>query len=112
ATAPVAVPSAEENAGTASPEPDLSAPLTLERLQESWRPGEPIPVWWPPAREANPKRLSRQQLARLHTQGAAVGLTDETLARYCHLLFHRGPDDLAHWQAAILLARLDPRFPS
>lgn len=95
-----------------SPAADSSAPLTLERLQEAWRPGRPIPAWWPPAREANPKRLSRQQLARLETLGQAAELTTQQLDSYCHLLFHRGLPDLASWQAAVMLARLDPHFPT
>lgn len=36
-------------------------------------------------------------------------MTAQQVERYCQLLFHRGLPALAHWQATVLLARLDSR---
>ena len=93
-------------------EPEQKGPVTLDGMQEAWQPGQPIPAWWPASREANTKRAGRQQLARIQALGLTLEMAPQQLERYCQLLFHRPLSELAHWQAAVLIARLDPRYPN
>lgn len=96
-----------------TPEPEAPpAPETQEALRAAWQAGRPIPVWWPPDRVADARRLTRAGAEQLREAAVAEEITPGQLDTYSTLLFGVAVAGLTRAQGAILAERLHPAYPS